>query len=211
MLVKLTAGGDVAAYPYTRAQLLADWPDVGFPDDLTGVDLTEFRAAHVTITGQPTTNPGEVVEEGAPALIEGEWRQTWVARAETLEELAAAKAAAAAKIDADAEAARLRLITPGAGQSLEYAATEAEARAFVAAGGTGEPEAYPWLNAERLAAGGTATVAQVAQQVLALADAWHATGAEIKRIRRSAKLQVEAAATIFAVRVAVAIIDWPQP
>jgi hypothetical protein len=210
MLARIV-NGVVAEYPYSAAQLRAAFPQTSFPADLCGCDLAAFGAVHVVAVPHPALQPGEAADEGTPALVSGEWRQTWTVRAETPEELAAAKATASAEIDADAEAARLRFITPGAGQSLEYAATEAEARAFVAAGGTGEPEAYPWLNAERLAAGGTATVAQVAQQVLALADAWRASGAEIKRIRRAAKLQVEAATTIAAVRAALAGTDWPQP
>ena len=211
MAMAKISGGIVVAYPYTLAELRAAFPATSFPDNVSACDLTEFGVAHVAMTSRPAEEPGEVIEEGAPALVEGEWRQTWVGRAETPEELAAAKATASAEVDGQAEATRLRFITPGAGQSLEYAATEAEARAFMAAGGAGAPEAYPWLNAERLAAGGSASLAEVAQQVLALADAWHATGAEIKRIRRAAKLQVEAAATIAAVRAAVAGTDWPLP
>ena len=210
MAMAKISGGIVVAYPYTLAELRAEFPATSFPDNVSACDLAEFGVAHVVVTSRPAEGPGEVVEEGLPALVEGEWRQAWAARAETLEELAAAKAAAAAEIDADAEAARLRFITPGAGQSLEYAATEAEVRAYLAAP-SGDPEDWPWLNAERLAAGGTATVAEVAQQVLALADAWRITGAEIKRIRRAAKLQVEAATTIAGVRAAVSGAAWPQP
>jgi predicted RNA-binding Zn ribbon-like protein len=131
MAMAKISGGSVVAYPYTLAQLRAEFPSTSFPDDVSACDLTEFGVAHVIATSRPAEKPGEVIEEGVPALVEGEWRQTWVARAETPEELAAAKASAAAEVDADAEAARLRFITPGAGQSLEYAATEAEARAFV--------------------------------------------------------------------------------
>lgn len=211
MAMAKISGGTVVAYPYTLAQLRAEFPATSFPDNVAACDLTEFGVAHVVATSRPAAEPGQVVEEGTPALVEGQWRQTWVARAETPEDLAAAKASAVAEVDALAEAARLRFITPGAGQSLEYAATEAEARAFVTAGGTGDPEDWPWINAERLAAGGAATLAEVAQQVLALADAWRATGAAIKRIRRAAKLQIEAAATIAAVRAVVAGVDWPQP
>ena len=211
MALAKISGGTVVAYPYTLAQLRADFPATSFPEDVSACDLTEFGAVHVIAASRPAGDPGQAVEEGAPALIEGQWRQTWATRAETPEELVAAKAAAAAEVDAAAEAARLRFITPGAGQSLEYAATEAEARAFVAANGAGDPDDWPWINAERLAAGGAATMAQVAQQVLALADAWRATGAEIKRVRRAAKLQVEAATTIAAVRAAVTGAAWPQP
>ena len=210
MLMAKISGDTVAVYPYTRAHLAADFPRTSFPDPLAEGDLP-LGVVRVVYASRPADQPGVVTVEGTPIRVAGEWWQSWSVRPETAGELAAAKAAAAIEIDAQAEAARLRFITPGAGQSLEYAATEAEARAFVAAGAAGAPEAYPWLNAERLATGGGATLAEVAQQVLALADAWRASGAEIKRIRRAAKLQVEAAVTIAAVRAALAGTDWPQP
>ena len=119
MAMAKISGGIVVAYPYTLAELRAEFPATSFPDSALGCDLTEFGVAHVVITGRPAAVPGEVVEEGVPALVEGEWRQTWAARAETPEELAAAKAAALLEIDAAAEAARTRFITPGSGQALE--------------------------------------------------------------------------------------------
>lgn len=210
MLMAKISGDTVAVYPYTRAHLAADFPRTSFPEPLSEGDLP-LGVVRVVYASRPAEQPGVVVEEAAPVRVAGEWWQSWSVRAETPEELAAAKAAAAADVDVQAEAARLRFITPGAGQSLEYSATEAEARAFVAANGAGDPDDWPWINAERLAAGGAATMAQVAQQVLALADAWRATGAEIKRVRRAAKLQVEAATTIAAVRAAVTGAAWPQP
>lgn len=117
------------------------------------------------------------------------------------------RAAALAEIDAAAEAARGAFITRGAGQSMEYLATEAEARAFDAGG----PGPFPFLEAERDALGGTVTLAQVSADVLAQAGAWQTVGAAIKRARRAGKLAVEAAATVEEISVALAAISWPQP
>lgn len=211
MAMAKISGGIVVAYPYTLAELRAEFPATSFPDNISGCDLTEFGVAHVVVTSRPAEEPGEVVEEGGPALVEGEWRQAWTARAETLEELAAAKAGALLAIDVQAETARLRFITGGAGQSLEYAATEAEARAFVAAGGVGAAEDFPWLEAERQAMGGTATLAEIAATTVGLADAWKAIGSTIKQLRRGAKIAVEASTTIAAVRAASESISWPTP
>ena len=210
MLFAKVAGGEIVAYPYTIAQLRRDFPAVSFPDAPRSADLSGFGVVPVTMTGRPAESPGVVVVEATPTRVGGEWRQAWTARAETAQELADAKAAALATVDADAEAARLRFITPGAGQSLEYAATEAEARAYIAAPSS-DPDAWPWINAERLASGGALTLAQVAQQVVALSAAWRATGAEIKRIRRAAKISIDSASTILAVRSVVDSIVWPTP
>lgn len=120
--------------------------------------------------------------------------------------LAALKATLAAQIDHDAEAARQRFITPGAGQAMEYQATEAEARRYlIDPSGT-----FPFLAAEVQAQGSPATFASVAAEVVALADAWAAIGSEIKRLRRAAKLAVEAAPTASAARQA-AQVTWPAP
>jgi hypothetical protein len=117
------------------------------------------------------------------------------------------------QIDRDAEVARLRFITPGAGQALEYQATEAEARKFLVTEDI-DPDDYPFLQAEVHAieesTGHAPALVYVALEVLHNADAWRSVGAEIKRLRRSAKLAVSAATTAQEVRQA-AMIPWPQP
>lgn len=210
MLARIV-NGEVVEYPYAPAQLRAAFPQTSFPADLCGCDLAAFGAAHVVAVPPPALQPGEAADEGTPTLVSGEWRQTWTVRAETPEELAAAQAAAIVAIDAEAEAARLLWITPGAGQALEYQATEEDARRYQANNGAGDPEDYPWLRAELLAIDGDSTLADTAASTLAQADAWVAIGSEIKRIRRTAKLAVAAATTIAAVRAAASGIAWPQP
>lgn len=210
MLLAKVSGGAVVVYPYTVAQLRRDFPTVSFPEAPRAADLSGFGVVPVTITSRPAEQPGVVIVEASPVRVGGEWQQAWNTRVETAQELADAKSQALSDIDRAAEATRLRFITPGAGQSLEYTATEAEARAYLAAP-TGDPAEWPWLNAERLASGGVATISAIAQQVVTLAEAWRNTGAEIKRLRRSAKLAVEAAATVYEVRAIVDGVVWPSP
>lgn len=121
-------------------------------------------------------------------------------------DLAMMKSRAIEEIDAAAEVARRRFITIGAGQAMEYMATEAEARDFEA-GGAGP---WPFLDAEREALGEGTTLAQVSAAVLAQVDAWKAAGGEIKRLRRAAKMAIEAAATPAAVASAT-VVAWPAP
>lgn len=116
------------------------------------------------------------------------------------------KVQALGEVDAAAEAARRRFITPGGGQAMEYMATEAEARDFNA-GGVGP---WPFLEAERGALGGDATLAQVSAAVLAQVEAWKVAGGEIKRLRRAAKMAIEAAMTPAAVAAAT-VVAWPSP
>lgn len=207
---RVDANGAIVEYPYTIAQLRADNPRVSIPIPPTSQDLAVFGVVPVLRTGRPADQPGAVVVEGEPVRVGGQWQQAWNVRAEIPAELTAAKAAAATEVDAAAESARLLYITGGAGQSMEYAATEAEARAYLAAP-SDVPADWPWLNAERLASGETMTIAQVANQVVAMAAAWRNVGAEIKRVRRAAKVSIEAATTIHAVREIVAAVEWPIP
>lgn len=131
--------------------------------------------------------------------------------------LAQVKAKALAKIDSDAEAARLRFVTPGAGQAMEYQATEAEARRYAAAGFPVplDSAAYPFLWAEVSAqesarAGAVVDPRSIAELIVAQADQWVAIGSEIKRLRREAKLRIEIATTVAEVRQAENV-SWPAP
>jgi hypothetical protein len=131
--------------------------------------------------------------------------------------LAEVKAQLTFRVDAEAEVARLRYLTPGSGQALEYQATESDARAFMAAHLAGEVPSiadYPFLAAEALAIemakGIVPDPVAVAQDVIAQADAWIAAGSEIKALRRGAKLAIEAASSPAEARAA-AQVTWPQP
>ena len=118
------------------------------------------------------------------------------------------------KVDNGAEKARLAYLTAGAGQALEYQASQAEAVAVAAAADPLDPTVYPWLLAEQSAqaAGGvTLTLRQTAAMVLAQANAWTETGAAIKQIRRTAKIAIAAATTPEEIASILEGIIWPTP
>lgn len=128
-------------------------------------------------------------------------------------DLATAKSVASRKIDDQAEAARLLFLTGGSGQALEYSATQADAQKALAVGGLPAAADYPWLAAEQAAlaaVGQQVTINQVAQSVVATMQGWGQVGAEIKRIRRTAKLQIAAAASVADV-IAASVVVWPHP
>lgn len=124
--------------------------------------------------------------------------------------LAGAKQAALDRIDREAEEERLRHVTPGAGQAMEYQETAAEAFAF--RGDTDpDPDHYPMLVAEQealAAVGVDVPLQEIADQVLTERAAWSAMGAAIKATRRTAKLLVGAATTKAEID-AVFPIAWP--
>lgn len=115
-----------------------------------------------------------------------------------------------AQIDASAEEQRVRFITSGAGQAMEYQEALAQARACLA----GEPEPFPMLEAD--VAAGTidprtgepvADVAQAADLVVFNYEQWVAVGSTIREARLGAKVAVRAAETR-ATKQAAAMIDW---
>ena len=96
MLLAKIVDGEVAAYPYSREALVADYAaanegaELTLPLDLTGVDLTEFGAAVVASAERPEpSEAGKIVEEVTPELDVDVWRQSWAERDMTPEELAA--------------------------------------------------------------------------------------------------------------------------
>ena len=111
------------------------------------------------------------------------------------------------QIDRDAEVARLRFITPGAGQALTYESKRAEALR-IATDPTPTEAHYPFLAVE---IGITAaTLVDVGALVRARADAWALAGAQIERLRLGAKARVMAATTPVQIREA-GQISWPTP
>lgn len=131
----------------------------------------------------------------------------WRSVSDLLEE---AKQAAVARIDREAEEVRLKYVTPGAGQAMEYQETAQEAFALQ---GDADPDPthYPMLVAEQQAlesVGEVVTLQDVAAQVLAERAAWSSIGAAIKTARRAAKMAVEGAASKDEID-AVFPIAWP--
>jgi len=97
-------------------------------------------------------------------------------------------------IDQAAEDARLRYITPGAGQAAVYLAKAAEADSYKAAGYPSASTAYPLLTAEATATG--QTKAAIADAVIAKRDAWMLVAGSIEGERIAGKAAVSAAVDI---------------
>jgi hypothetical protein len=119
-------------------------------------------------------------------------------------DLAAYKAHLKARIDREAEEARLRYITAGAGQALEYQEAAEEAVRYAATGGAG---AYPMLQAS-VDAGEAPDLATAATLIGARENAWATIGATIRRLRLTAKRAVDAATSVDEV-AAAATVAWP--
>ncbi len=144
---------------------------------------------------------GEVREVDPPANKAHLWAPYVAPSAEPMT-LSSYKALLRERIDADAEQARLKYITAGSGQALEYQQVADEARAF--AEGKGE---YPMLQAS-VTAGEASSLAEAAALVVKRNSAWAAVGASIRQLRISAKLAVNAATTE-ADALAASKVVWP--
>lgn len=111
------------------------------------------------------------------------------------------RAISAHRIDASAEAIRQRYLTPGAGQAMTYQRKEAEARAWI----VDHDAATPFLSAEAPARG--MTIADLAAEVIQLADTWTAIGSTIEGMRMGAKAAVARATTLGAI-VEASKVEW---
>lgn len=118
--------------------------------------------------------------------------------------LATYKAQLVADIDLQAERSRLKYITAGSGQALEYRETAEEAARYVATQGAGS---YPMLQAS-VDAGEAATLADAAALVAQREAAWATIGASIRQKRIAAKRAIAAAQTAEAA-TAAAQVEWP--
>jgi hypothetical protein len=111
------------------------------------------------------------------------------------------RSASAVGIDAQAEVVRQSILTPGSGQAMTYQRKEAEARAWSLDDGS----ATPFLSAEASARG--MTIADLAAEIIQLADAWVAIGAAIEGLRMGAKAAVGRAANLGEI-VAAGKVNW---
>lgn len=111
------------------------------------------------------------------------------------------RSTAKAQIDAQAELVRQDFLTPGAGQALTYQRKEAEAREWLA----DQRTSVPFLSAE--AAARRLPLADVAAEVVRLADRWTQAGAEIEGRRMHAKTALAEAKTLGAI-VQASKVDW---
>lgn len=123
----------------------------------------------------------------------------------TIEDL---KQAAKIRVDSDAEIARMKFITRGEGQAWTYQRKEAEAER-VLEDQNPDPADYPVLFATIPADG--ATLAEVAERVIAARDEWLVIGAAIEGLRRNANVQIGHAVDAAEIEVVTSSIQWPAP
>lgn len=123
------------------------------------------------------------------------------------------KAALKARLDADAEVERLRYITGGAGQAMEYQQAAAEADLLltaVAADPEHEPDPlqYPMLSASVGIDGDT--LVDVATTVATMHGQWRVIGSAIRAARLAGKEAIDAAPTAEAAQAAFDAVEWPE-
>lgn len=75
MFVKVTNG---VPETYTIGQLRRDNPNTSFPSKLDDATLAAYNVYSVKRTPAPTYDRlTEVISEGTPALVDGQWTQQW--------------------------------------------------------------------------------------------------------------------------------------
>lgn len=126
--------------------------------------------------------------------------------------LAALKISLKTRLDADAETERLKYVTPGAGQAMEYQQAAAEAEALLTAIALDpdyepDPELYPMLAASIGIDGGT--LAEVAATVAAMHGQWRQIGSAIRAARLAGKAAIDAAETAEDAQAAFDAVEWP--
>lgn len=163
---------------------------------------TQVGSVVVTIDGQEFAVPDDPRNRHMQEL------NVWLAAgniiAPVVIDLADVKAKAKAEIDRKAEDARLKYITGGSGQALEYKEVADEAVRYVATSGAG---LYPMLQAS-VDAGEAPDLAAAAALITSRENAWATIGANIRRLRLTAKRGIEAATTVEQVQAA-ATVTWP--
>jgi hypothetical protein len=88
MRYALVQDGQIVTYPYTYSMLRQAHPDTSFPRE-PGAWLADWGVVEVAEAARPESSSINVnVVEGAPALVNGLWTQTWVEVPATAEQIA---------------------------------------------------------------------------------------------------------------------------
>uniref|UniRef100_UPI00111C3BC5 hypothetical protein n=1 Tax=Pseudophaeobacter leonis TaxID=1144477 RepID=UPI00111C3BC5 len=89
MTYVLIKNGEVAAFPYSLAQLRKSNSKTSFPKVISDALAATFGLYPVTVADRPAQQVGAVLErDAAPLLVAGEWVQGWSQRAKSETELA---------------------------------------------------------------------------------------------------------------------------
>jgi hypothetical protein len=179
-----------------------------------GADVARRLALPTTLPANPTDAALAAVGMArvpAPPAHGGHERAVWTADGWHVQtrDIDEVRAESEREIDAEAERRRLRLITPGDGQSLSYQRKLQQAR-DVKAGGTNTPLIDALVGVEVNDQGNVAdTRDKVADIVIATAARWEQAEATIDAKRRAAKIAARNATTAKAAYEA-RLIDWPE-
>jgi hypothetical protein len=177
-------------------------------------------ATGTTAAGTPSFYEGPVVPDGFTEISAESYAAALAAAmAAPTVDLATLKMQLKARIDAAAEAARLRVITPGSGQAMEYQeayaeAVQVDAALKASASATFDATAYPMLAAsvgfdvDPQTGKPTIDVAGEARAVLAAYDAYQRVGAAIRAVRLRGKAAIEAAVDADAAQDAFAAVTF---
>ena len=79
---------DGTAVYYALSSLYSDNPDTSFPVPTPDSTLAEYNVFPCVVVNPPQVDYTETVTLGDPALIDGEWTQTWVTTPSTPEQIA---------------------------------------------------------------------------------------------------------------------------
>jgi hypothetical protein len=73
----LIINGAVSKYPYSMTDLQRDNPQTSFPSSLPPERFADYSMLPVAPSAPPPVTIYEKTVEGTPALIGGQWTQTW--------------------------------------------------------------------------------------------------------------------------------------
>jgi len=86
MFVK-TTNDQINQYPYTVGNLRRDNPNTSFPKRVSDEMLADWGVYPVAKVDRPNVDHTQNLTEGQPALVDGQWQQTWVITDATPEEV----------------------------------------------------------------------------------------------------------------------------
>lgn len=136
--------------------------------------------------------PSKIIEPADPVLADdGEWYQSWNVRAPTELEITERAGELQILVDIDAEKQRLKFVTDGTGQALEYGETNRELAALKNDPAP-NPTNYPYLMADLGILGDS--LHEIASKIDQMVADWYVAGPMIKRLRRQAKVSIQGAA-----------------
>lgn len=199
MIYAVLNGGEVIG---TRE--IADWSSYPEHKKAARDERGDGHAVLRPLIGSATPPDYDALTTSASMTYQIAENEVTISWSLTPRDLETVKAECKAIIDRDAETSRLKYITAGSGQALEYQEVADEAARYQEAGGLGS---YPMLQAS-VDAGEAANLAAAAALVLQREAAWATAGSTIRRLRIAAKLAISAATTIDQVRAATQV-TWP--